>query len=323
MRLASFIICAFLLTACSFEKDQSVAIRFAHGLDTKHPVHQSLIYMDTVLKDVSGGSMSLIIYPSAQLGSEREVLELMQIGSMGMTKVSASSLEAFVPKMKVFSLPYLFNDHSHFWQTLESDLGQALLDEGIPYRIKGLGYFDAGSRSFYTTTKRVTKPAELAGLKVRVMNSKSAVEMVNTMGAAATPVSFGELYTALQQGIVQGAENNPPSFYFSKHYEVSQYYLLDEHTSIPDVIVIGTHLWDQLNEQQQQWLSYAMDQAVIYQKQLWAQSTQLSLQKVQEAGVEVIYADKPLFKESVAPVYEKLKGTEMEQLVNKIKRLGE
>jgi len=312
-----------VLSGCSDKQEEHVEIRFSHGLDTQHPVHKSLLYMNEVLQQLSGGSMELIIYPSAQLGTEREVLELLQIGSLGMTKVSASSLEAFVPQMKVFSLPYLFNDHAHFWQTLNSDIGQQLLDAGTPYRVKGLGYFDAGSRSFYTTKRKVENPEQLQGLKIRVMNSQSAVDMVNTMGASATPVSWGELYTALQQGIVEGAENNPPSFYFSKHYEVSKYYLLDEHTAIPDVIVIGTHKWNSLSQQQQTWLTQAMQETVVYQRILWAEATAESLEKVKDAGVEVIVADKTSFQKSVEPIYQKLQGTTLEPLVTSIKKLGE
>jgi tripartite ATP-independent transporter DctP family solute receptor len=312
-----------LLSACSEFNSKVVSIRLAHTLDVQHPVHISLEHMNTVLNDLSGGTMEIVLYPSGQLGSEREIIELLQIGSMGMTKVSASSLEAFVPEMKVFSLPYLFDDQAHYWKTLQGDVGKRLLAAGTQYRVKGMGYFDAGSRSFYTTGQKVEQPSDLNGLKIRVMNSQSAVEMVNTIGGAATPVSFGELYTALQQGIVAGAENNPPSFYFSKHYEVSKYYLLDEHTSIPDVIIIGTHMWNSLSEQQQVWLTQAMYQATEFQKKLWAESTAMSLAKVKEAGVKVMKADKSLFQASVQPIYDDLKGSSLEPLINEIKAIGE
>jgi tripartite ATP-independent transporter DctP family solute receptor len=314
---------AALVSSCGGESSDVTSIRLAHGLDLQHPVHLGLEHMNTRLQEISGGTMDLVLYPSGQLGSEREIIELLQIGSMGMTKVSSSSLEAFVPEMRVFSLPYLFKDQDHYWNTLQGDIGKRLLEAGTQYRVKGLGYFDAGSRSFYTTDKRVTKPSDLNGLKIRVMNSQSAVDMVNTIGGAATPVSWGELYTALQQGIVEGAENNPPSFFFSKHFEVSKYYLLDEHTSIPDIIIIGTHVWDSLTKQQQDWLTQAMNEATEFQKKLWAESTETSLQKVKEAGVEVIVADKSLFQESVQPIYDKLKGSELAPLVAEIKALGE
>ncbi|MCC5453282.1 TRAP transporter substrate-binding protein [Rheinheimera sp. UJ51] len=316
------VLCLIFTVSCA-ERDPSVNyIRLAHTLDTEHPVHKSLEYMGQELIRLSGGKMELVIYSSGQLGSEREILELLQIGAIGMTKVSASSLEAFVPDMKVFSLPYLFNDRDHYWNVLESEVGERLLDSGTEFRIKGLGYFDAGSRSFYTSKKRVEKPEDLNGLKIRVMSSQSAVDMVNTIGGAATPVSFGELYTGLQQGVVDGAENNPPSFYFSKHFEVSKYYLLDEHTSIPDIIVIGTHEWNSLAAKQQGWLKEAMHLATQYQKQLWAESTAESLAKVKEAGVEVVQADKLLFQQSVQPLYKRLEGQPLYDLVLEIKAMG-
>ena len=324
LRLIALLSLSLTLSSCGNVGGGDVtSIRLAHTLDTGHPVHEALEYMDTALQEVSGGKMKLVIYPGGQLGSEREIIELIQIGTMGMTKVSASSLEAFVPEMKAFSLPYLFNSNEHMWKTLESDIGKGLLEVGTEFRIKGLGYFDAGSRSFYTTGKRVDDPEDLSGMKIRVMNSQSAVDMVNTMGGAATPVSWGELYTALQQGIVEGAENNPPSFYSSKHYEVSKYYLLNEHTSIPDVIVIGTHLWNSLSEQEREWVVEAMDQATVFQRKLWAEFTEESLRKVAEAGVEVLKADKRPFQESVRSLQQRVEGTPLESLVKSIRKLGD
>ncbi|AFU98815.1 TRAP transporter substrate-binding protein [Simiduia agarivorans] len=286
------------LTGCQTEQE-SINLTLAHGLDNRHPVHLAMVHLDEQLRELSQGTMHITIYPSGQLGSEREVIELLQIGSLAMTKVSASSLEAFVPEMKIFSLPYLFEDNDHFWRVLNSDLGQQLLAAGDRYRVRGLGYYDAGSRSFYATEAPIHAPADLAGKKIRVMNSQSAINMVRAMGGAATPVSWGELYTALQQGVVDGAENNPPSFYLSKHYEVARYYTLDEHTAIPDVMIIGTHVWDALNPQQQAWLKTAMDRSTEYQRALWQQASDEALAAVEAAGVTVIRPDKTLFQTSV------------------------
>ncbi|GFD90821.1 C4-dicarboxylate ABC transporter substrate-binding protein [Tenacibaculum sp. KUL152] len=320
---AFLLIPLMLLHGCGTDTgDEPFVIRLGHQLDINHPVHKGLIFFKEELERRSNGSMSVVVYPSSQVGDEREVLELIQIGSMGMTKVSASALESFVPEMKVFSLPYLFDNQDHYWKTLNGSVGKELLAAGEPYRFKGLGYFDAGSRSFYTTKKQVVTPDDLKGQKIRVMNSQTAVSMVNTMGGAATPVSWGELYTSLQQGVVDGAENNLPSFYYSKHYEVSQYLILDEHTSIPDVIIIGTHVWEQLNSEQRKWLEESMTSATDFQRTLWAESTRESLKVVKEAGVKVIEADKSVFQESVLPVYESLKGTDLEDLVKRIKSLG-
>ena len=316
----STMVFAFALfgAGCSKESDVTT-LSMAHSLDTKHPVHLAMVHLSQALEQNSGGTMRLEIYPSGQLGSEREVIELLQIGSLAMTKVSASSLEAFVPSMQVFSLPYLFKNNRHFWQVLNSDLGKELLDAGTPYRIRGLGYYDAGSRSFYSTNIAIHSPADLAGQKIRVMNSQSAVNMVRAMGGSATPVSWGELYTALQQGVVDGAENNPPSFYLSKHYEVAKFYTLDEHTAIPDVVVISERVWQGLNAQQQHWLADAMAASTEYQRGLWDSATQEALDAVQQAGVQIIEPDKELFKNSV----EKYLGqqTSLSPLIERIQKL--
>src|SRR5690606_1444948 len=184
------------------------------------------------------------VYPNQQLGSERQCLELLQIGSLGMTKVSAAVMENFSPNMKVFGLPYLFKNRAQTFRVLDGPIGKELLDGGEKYWLKGLGYYDAGSRSFYTVKSPIEKPDDLKGLKIRVMESVTAMNMIKSMGGAPTPISSGELYTALQQGVVDGAENNPPTFYLSREYEVCKYFSLDEHTTIPDVLIMSTHLWN-------------------------------------------------------------------------------
>jgi tripartite ATP-independent transporter DctP family solute receptor len=315
--MAFAILAVFLLNACAKQSDVRV-LRIAHGLDVNHPVHEAMVYMQKRLRHYSDGSMDLLIYPSGQLGSERENLELLQIGSLSMTKVSASSLEAFVPEMKMFSVPYLFSSPEHFWQVLQGDVGTELLNAGIPYYFIGLGYYDAGSRSFYTTKKPVYQPDDLEGMKIRVMNSQSAVNMVNTMGGSATPVSWGELYTALQQGVVDGAENNPPSFYLSKHYEVAKYYLLDEHTSIPDVLVFSTNVWEQLTATEQMWVRQAAADSVEKQRILWKASTELALSEVKKAGVDVVEADKSLFVEKTASLRDQYEGTKIGALIERV-----
>ncbi|MBF7073674.1 TRAP transporter substrate-binding protein [Glaciecola sp. MH2013] len=315
--MVSSILLIVALSACSGESDTKT-LRIAHGLDVNHPVHQAMVYMRERLQVYSGGSMDLLVYPSGQLGSERENLELLQIGSLSMTKVSASSLEAFVPEMKMFSVPYLFSSPEHLWNVLQGDVGMELLEAGKPYYFLGLGYYDAGSRSFYTTEKPVYQPDDLQGMKIRVMNSQSAVNMVNTMGGSATPVSWGELYTALQQGVVDGAENNPPSFYLSKHYEVAKYYLLDEHTSIPDVLVFSTNVWKELTSEQQSWVRQAAADSVTKQRALWKASTELALQEVKKAGVEVVEADKRLFANKTAVLREQYEGTKIGALIQRV-----
>jgi tripartite ATP-independent transporter DctP family solute receptor len=223
--------------------------------------------------------------------------------------------------MKIFSVPYLFSSEEHLWKILNGNIGAELLDEGVPFRIKGLGYYDAGSRSFYSTEKQIQTPDDLRGMKIRVMNSQSAINMVRAMGGSATPVSWGELYTALQQGVVDGAENNLPSFYLAKHYEVSRHYTLDEHTSIPDIVVISTHVWNTLSDEQQNWLKVAMRESTEYQRKRWKQATQEALTAVKAAGVKVLEPDKSVFKESVSKLLNQHYGTQFGELIVAIQKL--
>jgi len=310
--------CLLLFSSCG-ETSQTRTIKLAHGLDVNHSVHKAMVKMGEDLAKISGGKMAVEIYPSQQLGTERECIELLQIGSLDMTKVSVGVMENFAPKMKIFGLPFLFRDRQHAFNVLDGPIGQEFLDEGTEYWIKGLGYYDAGSRSFYTKDKPINAPEDLKGLKIRVMESITAMNMVNSLGGSPTPISWGELYTSLQQGVVDGAENNPPSFYLSRHYEVCKYYSLDEHTVLPDVLIIGTHLWEQLSDQEKEWVQKAVDNSVVYQRKLWAAAEKEALDEVQKAGVTIIRPNKEAFAEKVESVYDDIKDNkEIYSLVKKI-----
>ncbi|MFK7970122.1 MAG: TRAP transporter substrate-binding protein [Bacteroidia bacterium] len=291
----------------------------AHGLPTSHPVHKGMLDFRQRLEEKSQGRLKVKIFADGQLGSEREVLELLQIGSIAMTKVSAAAMANFAPAYQVLGVPYLFRDKAHFFEALEGEVGKKLLQSGSEYWLRGLCFYDAGSRSFYTKDKPIKNPEDLKGLKIRVMNHQMSVDMVNAMGGSATPMAYGELYTALQQGVVDGAENNPPSLLTSRHYEVCKYYTLDEHSSIPDVMVIGTKFWKRLSKQEQQWVQEAASESVSAQKAFWAASEAESLRIMKEAGVNIIKADKRLFSEKCSPVLsEFIKKPGMEELVRAI-----
>jgi len=308
------------LVGCQSQKKVKI-LKLAHVLDTTHPVHKGMEFMAQKVAEKSGGKMRVDIYPSGQLGAERELIELLQIGSLAMTKVSASPMESFVSKMKIFSIPYVFRNADHLWTVLNGEIGKQILLSGQDYFLRGLCYYDAGSRSFYTKEVPVHSPADLKGLKIRVMKSLTAVKMVQALGGSATPIAWGELYTALQQGVVDGAENNPPSFYLSRHYEVCKYYSLDEHTGVPDILLMSTRVWESLTQQEQKWLQEAVDESVIQQRILWKESSDHSLQEVQKAGVEIIYPDKVPFQEAVTEMHESYKGTPIYSLMQEIKNV--
>ena len=310
----------FLFFASCEQKESVRVIKLAHALDRTHSVHIAMEFMAETLEEKSGGKMRMDIYPSQQLGTERECLELLQIGSLDMTKVSAAVMESYSDNYKIFGIPYLFRDTEHQYQVLDSEIGEKLLGEGEKYWMQGLCFYASGSRSFYTKTKPIKKPADVEGLKIRVMQSATSINMVRTMGGSPTPISFGELYTALQQGVVDGAENNPPSFYLSHHYEVCNYYSISEHAIIPDVLLISTLVWEQLSEQEQQWLEEAASESAEHQRILWAESDKESLEAVKEAGIEVIYPDKKPFAELANSLHESFKDEpEMYELIQRIK----
>ena len=240
-----------------------------------------------------------------------------------MTKVSVATLENFAPKTRILGLPYLFDSREHAFEVLDGPIGQSLLDNAEQFRLKGLGYYDAGFRSFYTEHAPVTAPDDLKGLKIRVMESITAMDMVKSLGGSPTPISWGELYTSLQQGVVDGAENNLPSFYLSKHYEVCPYYSLDEHTFSPDVLIVGTGFWDVLSEQEKDWLDKAVKKSLEHQRKLWAESEAEALEKIKEAGVEISHPDKKPFIEMTREMYRAYEeDEELNNMIEQIKSLA-
>ena len=265
--------------------DDVRVLKLAHGLDTAHPVHKAMEFMAEKVKEKSAGRMRVDIYPSEQLGSERECIEQLQLGGLAMTKTSSSPLESFVSRVKVFGMPYVFRDSEHYWKVLLGPIGKEILAAGEAVGLKGICYYDAGARSFYSTKKPINTPADLKGVKVRVQKSNVAIQMINTMGGSATAIDWGELYTSLQQGVVDAAENNPPSLYTSRHYEICKYYSLDEHTRPPDILLISLAVWGKLSPEFQGILQEAADESVAYQRKLWAEMVAEAMEAVQEAGV--------------------------------------
>ncbi len=312
---------SILLSSCG-DGDQTTVLKLAHGLDPSHSVHKGMVYMAEKVYEKSDGHMRLDVYPSGQLGSERENVEMLQIGSLAITKVSAAVMEGFAPSYRVFGLPYIFTDKEHSYRVLDGDIGKEILQDGEEFWLRGLTFYDAGSRSFYTKDRPIEHPDDLRGLKIRVMQSPSAVNMIRAFGGSPTPISWGELYTALQGGVVDGAENNPPSFYLSHHYEVCRYYSINEHSTIPDVLLISTKIWNTLTEQEQEWLQEAAFESALHQRELWEESERYSLQKAEEAGVTILYPDKQPFIESVQSLHQEYEQDErISSLIQRIKAL--
>jgi len=318
---------AFFSWLSSHQKKSTIdgvrQITIAHGLPISHPVHLGLEELKRKAEELSGGKLRFAIFPGGQLGSESQCLEKTQVGTLDLTKVSAAPVSNFVPVFKIFSLPYLFHNEEQCWKVLDGEIGKEMLDalatrgDGTPSGLHGLGYFDSGSRSFYAV-KPINKLEDIRGRKFRVMNDAVAMDMVQAMGGAPTPIDYGELYTALKQGAVDGAENNPPSFLTSGHFEVCKHYLLNHHSRVPDVIIISSKLWAQLDGQERQWLEQAVAHAESFQRELWKAETVRSLDELRKHGVVITEPDLAPFREVSKSVYHKHSSSRIRDLVDRI-----
>jgi tripartite ATP-independent transporter DctP family solute receptor len=300
---------------------ETIVLKLAHSLPAAAPVHKAMLRMSEIAAEKSNGLIEIQVFPNGQLGSETETIEQLQRGVLAMVKSSTAPMEGFIPEMAIFSVPYLFRDAEHYWKVLNGDIGKSILTKGASVGIRGLCYYDSGARSFYTVNKPVLKPSDLAGMKIRVMSSKTAMEMVNVLGGSPTPIPFGELYTALQQSMVDGAENNPPSMYDTRHWEVAKFYSIDEHARIPDIVLFSQQIWDTLTPQVQQWIQEAADESVVYQKQIWKEYVEECMSNLEAQGVKIYHPDKTAFQQMAKKMYSNFDGTPVETLIKKIQAI--
>ncbi|QDU34414.1 2,3-diketo-L-gulonate-binding periplasmic protein YiaO precursor [Poriferisphaera corsica] len=285
-------------------------LQLAHNLGQHDPVHIAMEKFAELVTKHSNGSLKVVIYPNATLGTQTQCLENLQQGQLAMTKSSAAPIENFIPEYAVFSLPYVFKNNEHYWQILNGPIGQELLTLGKNKGLIGICYYDAGARSFYTKTKPIMTPDDLDKVKIRVMKSSpTAVKLISTLGGSPTPMNFGDLYTGLQSNLVGGAENNLPSYLNSRHYEVTKYYSFNEHTRVPDMLLFSTEIWDTLNEQQQTWIKQAAQESSDFQRTLWEKASSEALEKIKAAGVEVSYPNPTPFRARVKPMHDQAMNT--------------
>lgn len=299
-------ISGLLAASMSFSVAAKTTLKLSHNNDKTHPVHISMQNMADEVKQLTNGEVVIRIYPNSQLGTQRESMELIQSGSLDMAKSNAAELEAFQPVYGTFNVPYLFKNTDHYYKALlDPEIGGKILASTQGKGFIGLTYYDAGSRSFYAK-KPIKSPADLKGLKVRVQPSPSALEMMKLMGASATPLAFGELYTALQQGVVDAAENNPTALTLMRHGEVSKFFSEDEHTIIPDVLLISEKSWAKLTPEQQKAVKQAAEHSMMTHKDLWVKMTNEEIKKAKETmGVEFVKVDKQPFIDAVKPMHDK------------------
>lgn len=288
---------------------KSVSLRLAHNQPEDHPVHTSLMEFATLTDENSGGDVSVEIFPSGQLGQERDVIELVKSGTLDMAKVSASALEAFDSNYAIFSLPYVFQSKEHYHEVMDNseavqEIFQGTKDEGFV----AIGWYDAGQRSIYTADKKVETPADMSGMKIRVQESPTSISMIEAMGGAPTPMSYGEVYTSLQQGVIDGAENNETALTNSKHGEVAKAYTYTEHQYVPDVLIVSTNMWDKLSEAQQKAIQDAANASSESHKDVWTKAIEESIKASEEMGVTFYTIDKQAFIDAATPLHETFKA---------------
>jgi tripartite ATP-independent transporter DctP family solute receptor len=303
----------------SGSRDGTLTFSLPHVLNTDHPVHKALERFAEEVKDRSGGKMVVKIRPGGTLGSEQELCDNVSNDSDAFTKISSTILETKTDLAKVYSLPYLFRDSGHMWKVLEGEIGSELLDMALDQNLKGICYFDAGARSFYTK-KKVTAVDDLRGLKIRVQKSVMMQKLVEALGASPQQIAFTELYTALDTGVVEGAENNIPSYYTMRHFKVAPFFVFDEHVRIPDILLMSAKRWSSLTPDQQKIIQDSARVAVEFQRRLWREKSDEYLAAMEAEGVTFTRVeDLAPFRSATEPIYQEFQGTPVMEYAERIR----
>lgn len=271
-----------------------------------YPTVEAVKHMGKLLQERTGGRLCIEVFHSAQLGQEKDTIEQTKFGVIDMNRVSMGPFNNLVEETKVVSLPFIFRSVDHMHRVMDGPIGEEILAGFEPHGFVGLAYFDGGSRSFYNSKKPIRSIDDLKGMKVRVMQSDIFVDMMSALGANATPMPYGEVYSSIQTGVIDGAENNWPSFESSGHFEVAKHYTLNEHLIVPEVLVMSKASWDKLSAEDQAAVRQAAKDSVPVMRDMWKAREKASEEKVRAAGIEVIAdIDKKPFIDAMKPVYEK------------------
>jgi len=309
------------LTLAMEKKGDVIILKAACDHQEDYSTVQGLYLMSKLTEMWTNGRIKIDVYPGAVLGSEKESIEQTQMGVIDINRVSISPVVSVYPKMAVFALPYIFASREHMWKILEGEIGQTMLKEIEPTGFIGLAYMDSGARSFYTVKKPINSPADLKGMKIRTQKSPVMMDMVEAMGGKPVPMAFEEVYSALQTGVIDGAENNPPSYYETSHYEVAKYYSLDGHAMVPEIVLMSVKTWNALSDEDKQIIKMAAVAAQELQRKLWLKDEVTSMNKVIEAGCKISTPEKGPFMEAVKPVYEKYASKYLD-LIEQIQKLA-
>jgi len=297
-----------------------IVMRLAETHPQDYPTTKGDYEFARLVKERTNGRIVVEIFHSKQLGEEAAVIEQVQLGAIDMTRVSISAVSSFVRDLDAFQLPYLYRDAAHMWKVLDGPIGQEILKKHEAFNFVGVGWFESGSRNFYTK-KPVKTVGDLKGMKIRVQQAPLMVGMVEALGAVATPLPYGEVYSALQTGVVDGAENNWPSYLTTSHFEVAKYWISDEHTRVPEITVASKKVFDKVSKEDQAIVLKAMKDAQPYQFKLWVDFEKVAEKAVRDKGSTITTVspqEKQKFMDAMKPVYAK-QPPEIMAVVKKIR----
>ena len=284
-----------------------------------YPTVEAVKFMGERLKELTKGKHSIRVFNNSALGNEKDTIEQTKIGALAMTRVNIAPMNNICPETQVPTMPFLFRSKEHMRQVLDGPIGEEILAACAPQGFVGLAYYDSGARSLYTAKKPVRTLADAKGMKVRVQQSDLWVALLEAMGANATPMPFGEVYTALKTGLVDAAENNYPSYESSRHFEVAKYYSVTEHSMAPEMLLFSKRVWDTLGADDQKAIRQAAKESVPYMRKLWDEREAKSLATVKAGGAEIIQVDKASFQKAMTPVYDKfITDAKLKALVKRI-----
>jgi tripartite ATP-independent transporter DctP family solute receptor len=288
-----------------------------------YPTVVAVENMGKKLEAATQGRLSIQMYPSMQLGGEKESIEQAQIGALAFTRVSVGTIGPIVDELNVFNLPFLFRNTAHMEKVIDGPIGRELLDKvtNAPNsHLVGICFMDAGARSMYDTKRAIKDIGDLKGLKMRVMGNPMFVDMMNALGGNGVPMGYDQVFSALQTGVIDGAENNEPSFVFDNHYQAAKFYGVTEHLIVPEMVVMSRPVWDKLSKDDQALLVKFAREAQLEERVLWNKSVDEAYAKMKAANITVSpIADKAPFQKAVKPVWDKY-GAAWPDL---IKRIGE
>lgn len=313
------LVLALIVTLFAGAAAQEIVLRAADNQPDDYPTVQGLYFMADYLEAMTDGRIVMEVFSGGQLGDERSTIEQVQLGVIDLVRTSTSPVGEFYQPMGVFSLPYIFRGETHMWKVVNGPIGRELLDGLKDSNLVGLAYYDSGSRNFYTTDTPVREVADLDGLRMRTQQSQVVLDMMDALGAEPVPMAFEEVYSSLQTGVIDGAENNFPSYgpFGVRHYEVAPYFTLDGHARVPEVIMMSQSTWDGLSTEDQMLVREAALASVTVQAALWDDLSNESRDAVVAEGSEIITVDVAEFQAAMDPVYAEY-GTAYGDLVERI-----